>query len=147
MKKSVLRDWVMELPLREQGTLVTGIRGCDLAPKNPLDSIERNITAWIRYIVLNPADEREVGIKGAFMQKELPLFKWSALEHYPLHWIAHVAHCLQVIGYRHSDKNIRNIALEHYTRFCHGLHLPIETKENMINRLSEDRIAKGEVVS
>ena len=32
---SVLQPWVMALPLRAQGTLLTGFRGCDLAPKNP----------------------------------------------------------------------------------------------------------------
>jgi hypothetical protein len=32
---SVLQDWVQELPLRAQGTLLTGIRGCDVAPKLP----------------------------------------------------------------------------------------------------------------
>jgi hypothetical protein len=38
---SVLQDWVTELPLREQGTLLTSVRGCDLTPKYPLDSQER----------------------------------------------------------------------------------------------------------
>ena len=27
--KSVLQDWVMELPLRFQGTLLTAVRGCE----------------------------------------------------------------------------------------------------------------------
>src|SRR5258706_71297 len=30
---SVLQDWVMALPLREQGTLLTAVRGCDDEPK------------------------------------------------------------------------------------------------------------------
>jgi hypothetical protein len=41
--QSVLQDWVCNLPLRMQGTLLTAIRGCDLTPKLPLDSTERNL--------------------------------------------------------------------------------------------------------
>jgi hypothetical protein len=66
--QSVLQDWVMHLPLREQGALVVGTRGCDEAPKLPLDSIERQLTAFLRYLVLVPADIREVGIEGEFFK-------------------------------------------------------------------------------
>ena len=38
---SVLQDWVMKLPLRAQGTILTGIRGCDLA----LDGLYARIDA------------------------------------------------------------------------------------------------------
>jgi hypothetical protein len=153
--KSVLQDWVMELPLREQGVLLTGIRGCDLTPKLPLDSAERQLVGWIRNAVMNPADPREVGIRGAFFQTEFPKFKWSQFGHYPLHWVVHVAHCLQVIGYRHpsntgSRSGIGGIgfeALNSYFEFCHSLHLIHECKISMIERLSEDRIKTNTVVS
>ena len=47
--KSVLQNWVMALPLREQGTLLTAVRGCDLTPKFPLDSLERRLVGSIRF--------------------------------------------------------------------------------------------------
>ena len=145
--KSVLQDWVMELPLREQGTVLTAIRGCDLTPKLPYDSSERQIVGWIRYCILNPADPREVGIHGAFFQHDCPDFKWSEFGHYPLHWVTHVLHTLEVIGYRHPDETISGMAKHHYFNGVHSFHLNPETKEQMIERLCEDRIAKGEVVS
>jgi hypothetical protein len=55
--RSVLQDWVMELQLREQGTLLTGIRGCDLTPKIPLDSTERQLVGFLRFLVMVPHDE------------------------------------------------------------------------------------------
>ena len=145
--KSVLQDWVMELPLREQGTVLTAVRGCDLTPKMPLDSPERQIVGWIRWAILNPADPREVGIKGAFFQSEMPDFRPSEFGHYPLHWFTHIMHTLEVIAYRHPVERIAMDANIKYTALAHSLHLNPESKSQMIHRLSEDRIANNCVVS
>jgi len=147
--KSVLRDWVMELPLREQGTLIVALRGCDVAPKFPLDSPERRLTAAVRYAVCNPADEREVDSQpGAFMTRVVPLdVKLSMFEHYPQHWVGHIIHACEVLGYRHPNPLVREAWFTLYAGFCKSLHLPSESKETMIERLSEDRIAQGTVVT
>lgn len=153
-RQSVLQDWVMELPLREQGTLLTAVRGCDLAPKyapdgSVMDTQERRLTAWIRWAFMNPADPREVDITGAFFQSRPPEpFKASAFGHYPLHWVSHVMHALEVIAYRHPDKlGISLSAHVMYLRFVDMLHLKPEIRDDMIRRLSEDRIATESVVS
>lgn len=150
--ESVLQDWVTYLPLRHQGTLLTGIRGCDLAAKNPttLDSAERRLTAFLRYCVMNPADSREVGITGSFFLSEPPPedeWKPSELGHYPLHWFSHLMHCYEVVGYRHPDPDLRREALRIYERLVESLHLNPETSEQMQVRLTEDRMANGTVVS
>lgn len=158
--KSVLQDWVMYLPLREQGTLLTGVRGCDLAPKiiDCIDerygcstgegSSERQLVAFLRYCIMNPADEREIDIKGAFFQSRPPInWKPSQFGHYPEHWYAHIMHCFEVVGYRHPTDNLAYEAFKIYERLVKNLHLNVETKEQMIERLSEDRIANGNVVS
>lgn len=157
---SVLQDWVMELPLRAQGTLLTGIRGCDLAPKVPCDiderygcstgesSAERHLVAFLRFCVLNPADPRETDIPGSWFQSTPPIFwKPSQFGHYPLHWNSHLMHCFEVVAYLHPDEDLREPALEIYERMVHSLHLNVETKEQMLERLTEDRIASGQVVS
>lgn len=151
--KSVLQDWVMELPLRAQGTLLTGVRGCDLTPKPPVgepDSAERQLVAFLRWCILNPADEREVGIPGAFFQPNPPdqdLWKPSQFGHYPQHWYSHVMHCFEVIGYCHPSLIISSVANGIYLRMVHNMHLTPETKEQMMDRLTEDRIANDTVVS
>lgn len=143
----------MELPLREQGTLLTAVRGCDDEPKQWsargfADSPGRRLTAFIRWCFMNPADVREVDIPGAFFQSQPPHpFKPSEFGHLPLHWNTHVMHALEVIGYRHPDDTIRGTANRLYVQMAHGLHLNPETVEQMIERLSEDRIATGTVVS
>lgn len=146
--KSVLQDWVMELPLREQGTLLTGIRGCDITPKFPLDSTERQLVGFIRWCIMNPADPREVDIPGGFFRSNPPdSFKPSTFGHLPLHYVMHLIHVLEVIAYRHPYAFEKNRCLQMYCDFTRSFHLPMESEQQMIERLSEDRIANNSVVS
>lgn len=158
--KSVLQDWVMELPLRYQGTVLTGVRGCDLAPKNPIcidekfgcstgeDTAERALTAFLRFLVMNPADPREVDIPGAFFRSAPPVsWKPSQFGHFPQHWYSHLMHCFEVCGYSHPDDFLRAEAHQIYVRLVRNMHLNIETLEEMHHRLVEDRIKTGVVVS
>jgi hypothetical protein len=148
----------MELSLREQGTLLTAIRGCDLAPKHPLDAPERRLVAAIRYAVMVPADEREVDAEpGTFMSRWIPLdFKPSALGHYPHHWLMHLVHAIEVLAYRHpiedghsmfSTDRRREYWRTLYEKFVKSFHLEIESFTAFTTRMAEDRIAKGEIVS
>jgi hypothetical protein len=152
--KSVLQAWVMELPLRYQGTLLTAVRGCDLQPKawtstGVAFSPGRRITAFIRCCFMNPADEREVDHEeGAFFMSTPPRpFKPSNFGHLPQHWYSHVMHALEIIGYHHPSKLIREMAFPLYAQMVHSMHLNVETVEQLHNRLTEDRIANQSVVS
>jgi hypothetical protein len=152
--QSVLQSWVMALPLREQGTLLTAVRGCDVAPKvwgpngEVVDTPERRLTAYIRWCFMNPADPREVDIPGAFFQSRPPEpFKPSALGHYPLHWVSHVMHALEIVAHRHPTQEVGEQAWALYEALVHGLHLNVETCGQMGRRLTEDRMANNTVVS
>ena len=144
---SVLQDWVMQLPLREQGTLVAAVRGCDLATKQPLDGAPRRLTCWFRWTFMNPADPREVDIPGSFFSSKEPKIKGSDFDSFPMHWYAHIMHGIEVVAYRHPEGKIAEQAFEVYYEMVHHLHVPIEERPAMITRLSEDRIATGTVVS
>ncbi len=148
-KRSVLQDWVMELPLREQGTLLTCVRGCDLVPKFPLDSVVRRLVGSLRHAFLVPADPREVDkAPGCFFISKIPEdWKPSELGHYPQHWLSHVMHSAEVIGWRHPEQEIRCNFRDVYFKIVYSLHLNPETFPQFERRLSEDRIASGEVVS
>ena len=107
---SVLQPWVMELPLREQGTLLTGVRGCDVCPKLPLDATERKLVSYLRWTFMVPFAEAEVDLApGAFFQSTPPTdYQWRASElgHYPQHWYSHLMHCYEVVAYRHPAEPI-----------------------------------------
>jgi hypothetical protein len=152
--QSVLQDWVMELPLRFQGTLLTAVRGCDDEPKQWTRtgvsfSQGRRITAFLRWCFMNPADPREVDSEeGAFFMSNPPNpCKPSQFGHLPEHWYAHIMHALEIIGYHHPNLEIRAIAHDLYVKFVHNLHLYPETKEQQWKRLTEDRIATNTIVS
>ena len=145
MGQSVLQHWVMELPLREQGALLTCVRGCDLEPKTWTAtgvsySPGRRLTAFIRWAFMVPADPREVDSQeGAFMMSTPPHpFKPSEFGHLPEHWYAHAMHALEIIGYRHPVLSVMAAAQAMYLKMVYNLHLQPETREQMIERLSED---------
>ncbi len=143
----VLRPWVRSLPLRLQGVLLTGIRGCDGAPK---EDSSKNLNRMIRRAVLNPADERETVKQGGFfgysptaLEESLAQDFFHSLDQYPLHYIVHLMHSCEVIGYMHPDANISSFFKLCYDLFCLTLHVKPENKSQMLERLTEDRISKG----
>ncbi len=148
-QQSVLQPWVMQLPRREQGVLLTATRSCDTSEK-PFEGTTnvRKLITFLRYTFMVPADKREVGITGAFMSSQPPL-QWKASEfgHYAVHWYGHFMHAYQVVAYRHPDHVIAHQARHIYLWMVESLHLHPEPKEEMITRLSEDRIKSGKVVS
>lgn len=151
MSNSVLQDWVMELQKREQGTLLTAVRGCDVAPKenHNLNSTERWLSAFVRWCFMNPADPREVDKADGcwFRSVPPPKFRPSALGHFPLHWYTHVMHALKIISVRHPNRIVAEQAKILYQSMVHSLHLEPESDEAMEQRLGEDRIASGKIVS
>lgn len=144
----VIKDWVFDVPRRGQGTLMTGIRGCDVVPKEPLDSTERKLVAYLRWCVMNPADEREVDVPGAFFCSTPPEgWKPSELGHYPLHWYSHVMHCYEVVAYYHPEASVSNEAMDIYRKMALSMHLNVETLSQLHERLTEDRVKAGTIVS
>lgn len=144
---SVLHDWVMCLPRREQGTLLVATRGCDTAPKGDWS---KQLTAAIRFAVLVPADPREVDIPGSFWRREPPPLdeiKISKFDHLPFHFVMHLIQATEVLGYRHPDDRAGLLWEQIYKKLVDGMHLRPELIKTMIDRLSQDRIAAGTVVS
>lgn len=144
----------MELPLREQGTLMTAVRGCDVEPKQWTStgvsySPGRRLTSFIRWCFMHPADIREVDSQeGAFMMSTPPdPFKPSEFGHLPQHWYSHAMHALEVVAYRHPNESIAATASLMYRKMVHNMHLNVETPEQMKTRLSEDRFVTGTIVS
>lgn len=151
---SVLQGWVMELPLLYQGTLLTAVRGCDSEPKQwtrmgVAYSPGRRLTAFIRWCFMVPADAREVDSEeGAFMMSSPPEpFKASEFGHLPQHWYSHAMHALEIIGDAHPDLKVAATATRLYRAMVHSMHLNPESPAQLLNRLTEDRIQSGTVVS
>ena len=153
-QNSVLQEWVMNLPLRYQGTLLTAVRGCDSESKTWTKtgvaySPGRRLTAFIRWCFMNPADPREVDYEeGAFFMSTPPdPFKPSEFGHLPQHWYSHAMHALEIIGHCHPDFQVKSKAYEMYVAMVKNMHLNPESANQQKHRLTLDRIAEKEVVS
>lgn len=135
---SILLPWVMRMPLRVQGTLLTAIRNCDIAPQEPPDSHARKLVGAIRYGVLVPASPKEVdNPDGGFFYSEPPHpLDVVSFEAFPVHWFSHVMEASEVLGYAHPDLDFRDRFLTVYTKFADWMgHCRIEEEEAFWERI------------
>jgi hypothetical protein len=142
----VLRQWTTVLPLRHQGVLTTAIRGCDGAPK---EDPSKSLSRMIRRAILNPADERETlngggffGFKADKLVDDVIAFLHS-LDQYPLHYVMHMCHASEVIGYKHPSEEFREFFAVVYRMMVYTFHLEPESESRMDHRLTLDRVAAG----
>ena len=144
----VMRSWTNHLPLRHQGVLVSAMRGADGAPK---DDPSKSITSMLRRAILNPADGRETTAAGGFfgfdpgkLTTNTHAFLHS-MDQYPLHYVTHLMHAAQIVGYKHPEETFRAYFELLYTMIVCKFHLLPEDQQTMDARLTEDRIAAGTV--
>ena len=130
---SVVKDWVSNLTWKQQTVLFCALRGCDTAEKNdPAKFIVRNL----RGTVLNNAGTPD----GEFMQyTEVNLvdFTKNNLDAYPIHFILHVAHAAEIIGYKHPDPEVRAYWYNVYETIVHAFHMNVESVQQMEYRLRD----------
>lgn len=138
---SIMQDWTMTLGLRHQGVLLTAVRGCDTAPKH---SPSKALTRFLRSVLLNahcgdPAKSRsfiEVPTRESFDAAQRGFFdEWDAL---PTHYVLHLAHTAEVIGYHHPDPGVADRWLTFYRAICRKMHVMPETMQALDARLGAD---------
>lgn len=147
--KSVLQDWVMNLGLRHQGVLVSAVRGCDTTRR---DDKSKLIVRMYRDAVLNPHVGDSTKSKSYITKTDFVLLQQWFFElsrdhdHIPHHYLMHLMHAAEVIGYHHPLDQYRDNWLTFYLRMCNKLHVNPETKEQLDARLdaSEDDFGKAQ---
>ncbi len=138
--ESVLHDWVHELPFQMQALLLTSIRGADGNTKhNPAKCIVR----YLRGIVLKPAGNWDGTNNNDFMWGEYDKFEsfidefLEEPDSYPHHFIMHLTHCAEVIGYKLPKRKIAVKWLTFYNKICKSFHMTPETQSEMEARLND----------
>jgi fructose-1,6-bisphosphatase len=105
----------------------------------------------IRAVALVPYDARELIEPKGYMYYDEDTFRAAvhtvskSMDEYPLHFILHMIHCLEIIGYKHPEENVRREFLNAYIRLVRRFHMVPEEEDHMDARLTEDRIADGTV--
>jgi hypothetical protein len=146
MKKSnsILQSWVTDLGLRHQGVLLAAVRGCDGRDK---EAPEKPLIRELRGLILIPFDERELNNPLGFMVKfphvpaEIMFHRLCRnLDPLPVHYLMHLIHAVEIIGYCHPKYEIKSVYKSRYITLCNKLHINPETYRQMNLRLNEDRI-------
>ena len=135
----VLQKWVHNLTWKEQSALLTAIRGSDAV----FDPNIRFLVRWIRRITLYDADVGGKFVHNAKIPKPDELK--SSLEYLTIHFVSHLMHGLEIIGYGHPDPITKQQAFDSYRIICEILHCGTETFEQMKERLKDNREITEEI--
>lgn len=140
-KESVLHDWVTELPFTQQALLMLSMRGPDGLPKN---TAAKWLLYYMRDAICKPAYEYDgLFYPSGFMRHDYDNFTevaqafFESVDEYPLHFILHLIHAAEVVGYSHPDEKIRNHWFDFYCYACESFHMHPETRTELFQRLKK----------
>lgn len=150
---AVMQEWTTNLPLREQGVLVLALRGPDGAKK---EHGAKNVVRALRGCVMVTGATGQSLVPGqnlpddTFMQmyrighvdsgawEEAVREFFRAWDEYNVHFLFHLMHAAEVLGYRYPTSDIiRTRWLNLYYRGCKKVHIKPETLDEMIDRLKD----------
>lgn len=133
---SVLQPWVESLGLRHQGVLMSCIRGCDSVPKEDATKL---LARCLRAVVLVSFDDKPSSFIEIVDDEELQRRMTAVLrdhDHYHIHYLLHLMHGAEIIGYKHPDQHTARTWRLFYIKLAHCFHLFPETEFDMDERLT-----------
>lgn len=138
--ESVLHDWVHELTFQMQALLLTGMRGPD---ENNKYNSAKAIIRYLRAEVIKPAGDWHRKNDNDFMWGEYRHFPgfaatfWGDHDEFPHHFIMHLTHCAEIVGYKHPNRVIRSHWFNFYMDACNAFHMFPESETAMDERLND----------
>lgn len=141
-------DWMEALPLQQQAVLLLALRGPDGFQKHHSC---KPILYRYRACILKAAhlgrmlrfDEDCESLMSlshfynkAHWEQLLKAFRETEDE-LPLHFYTHLMHGAQILAYKHPHYLVKNRWWSFYVQCCDYLHTPVETEEQMDQRLSD----------
>ena len=133
--KSVLQNWVIELPLMQQSALLSSVRGCDGFSK--YDSSKKIVQA-IRGTFLVDANHEIPGhsfmSENSVTDEDVDDFVVD-MDRFPVHFLIHLLGSIQIIGYKHPRESIRCFWFFTYLKLVTALHLKPESLDELDERL------------
>ena len=135
MATSVLQNWVMQIPIRMQSTLILGLRGPDT---HACPNVKK-VTRWLRGLTFKPGNPDNVAeFMGDTPERIIEKGKTAKeLEFCSQHYYSHLMHSLEVVGYRHPQQWVREWAFLLFRDMCSLFHLPEEDEESFERRLCD----------
>lgn len=140
LKESVLHDWVTTLTFQMQALLLTAMRGPD---ENNKFNAAKSLIRYLRGCVIKPAGKWHGHNDNDFMWGEYNQFQKFAStffqdhDEYPHHFIMHLIHCAEVVGYKHPNRVVRHHWRNFYMQACDAFHMRPESEKQMDRRLND----------
>lgn len=145
---SVQPEWCVTLSLQQQSVLILASRGPDgVGKSHPCKAVQRAYRATVlvgaRVGRLLEYGERcdsfmcleRFGIDGCWNEDVYRFFE--DIDDLPHHYLLHLMHATEILGYKHPDIRFRKRWREFYTEFAKNMHLTIETEQEMDERLGD----------
>jgi hypothetical protein len=145
---SVQPEWCLELPVQQQSVLFLAGRGPDgIAKDHPCKPVQIAYRACVFKAAYYGRLLRWGEQADKFMS--LHLFAddliWAGVvrdffrhsDSLPHHYMGHLMHGAQILGYKHPDPRFRQRWFHFYLEMVHDLHLNVETVQEMDQRLSD----------
>jgi hypothetical protein len=107
------------------------------------DSVEKNgpgkaVTRALRRLVLNNAMKDPQAFMPAEYSVIPPALDQGTVDGASHHWLMHLIHAVQVVGYRYPNEGLRKFWHEWYIDACRQMHMNPETEGQMRHRLRGD---------
>lgn len=147
---SVVQLWVSDLTMMQQSVLFTAIRGPDGIQKEHIVKVV--LRAFRREVLLSAMDGKVLETPyvpggGSFtgpvpvtMSLEGAMLKTiNNSDELPHHFLMHLAHASQIIGYKHPDPLKRAVWGAFYRAWCTSMHMEPESEPDMSIRLGDRR--------
>lgn len=132
----VVKDWVFDdrISWKQQTVLLSSLRGCDGQSKY---DISKKFIRKIRKTILNNAAEDTTSfMRDDFTLEEVREFAEDS-DKYPIHFVMHLCHCCEIVGFKHPDKEIKEWFLNAYLIIVDALHLCPEDERKCDYRLRD----------
>jgi hypothetical protein len=148
--RSVQPTWCSMLPLQQQSVLFLATRGPDGVGKyHPCKAVQRAYRACVLLAgkfgrCLLPSDPGDsfmtlrVIVDSDAWGKAVEEF-FDAVDSLPHHYLAHLMHGAQILGYKHPDACLRGRWRSFYEKMVDDLHLRPESEAEMDGRLGDWR--------
>jgi len=145
---SVQPSWCADLPLQQQSVLFLATRGPDgVARDHPCKDVQRAYRACVLLAGRYGRELRPVEGGDSFMSltlfvdnctwREVVLRFLYKIDELPHHYLSHLMHGAEILGYKHPDAVVRSRWHHLYLRMVYDLHLAPETEAEMDRRLGD----------
>lgn len=134
-----LRKWFNDLPWMQQGVLLGAIRNCDGYRS---EGHHKVLARGIRAACIKAA-QTEGSFNARRPDPNILLdaahqFTDKHFDHMPVHFVTHLMHAAEVIGYGHPDEVIATLWDQIYRTIADAMHLNVETYAQFTQRLKDD---------